>query len=113
DRGLFAGRAVSLPSDTSRSPVIATRLKVWRTTSDPTVIGIVRDDLFVVPSSDNAAVIESIRVFNSSNYAYIGRGGGLTNGTTGSVPSLALSLPAGANANGVSIVRSDVDIPEL
>lgn len=114
DRGLFAGRALSLPSDTDEPPVIDTTIRVWPTTTDPTAIIIRRDDLFVIigdrPGGGGVGVIESVTVVNRTDLAYIGRG---ANGSGEDAPgaSLGFALPDGAE--GIRIVDSDLDIPEL
>ncbi|MEA2509806.1 MAG: hypothetical protein QOG21_1888 [Actinomycetota bacterium] len=113
DRGLFAGGAIQIPSNTSKRPVIKTRLRVWKTTTDPSAILIARDDLFVQQQHDGAGVIESISVQNNTNAAYIGRGADVVHSATGAVPSLGFALPSGASRGGFAIVQSDLDIPEL
>jgi uncharacterized membrane protein len=113
DRGLFAGGAIQVPSNTSKRPVIQTRLRVWNTTTDPSAILIARDDLFVQQQHDGASVIESISVQNNTNAAYIGRGADIVGSTKGGVPSLGFALPSGASRGGFAIVQSDLDIPEL
>ncbi|MEA2520451.1 MAG: hypothetical protein QOI81_97, partial [Actinomycetota bacterium] len=113
DRGLFAGGAIQIPSNTSKRPVIKTRLRVWKTTTDPSAILIARDDLFVQQQHDGAGVIESISVQNNTNAAYIGRGADVVQSATGAVPSLGFALPSGASRGGFAIVQSDLDIPEL
>lgn len=109
--GLFAGRAVSLPDDTARPPVIEGTLRVWETTTDPTAILVARDDLFVVPNEGGASVIESVTVTNLSDRAYIGRGGDRSQG--GGAPSLAFSLPTAAQAERTRILEATLDIPRL
>jgi hypothetical protein len=113
DRGLFAGGAIQVPNNTSKRPVIKTRLRVWNTTTDPSAILIARDDLFVQEQHDGAGVIESISVQNNTNAAYIGRGADVVNSANGTVPSLGFALPSGASRGGFAIVQSDLDIPEL
>ncbi|MGH2748256.1 MAG: hypothetical protein ACRDKB_10070 [Actinomycetota bacterium] len=106
DGGLFVGSPISLPDDTSDPPVIETTLRVWPTTSDPSVIRIERDDLFVVPDEGDIAVIESVRVVNDGELAYIGRG-------DENAQTLGFALPAGAEAGGVQIIDSSIDVPEI
>ena len=108
--GTFAGRAISIPSDTERAPLIETTLRVWDTTTDPTAIVLGRDDLFVVSTDNGAFVIESVTIANVSDRAYIGRGRALA-GDDASGASVAFSLPPGAGA--VRIVDSEIDIPAL
>ena len=108
--GLFAGRPITLPSDTARPPVVSSRMRVWNTTSEPDVIAIQRDDLFVVADEGGLGVIESVTVVNTSADAYIGRGAGLL-GEDASGASVAFALPAGARD--VNVFESDLDMPEL
>ena len=110
--GLFPSGAISIPSDTSRPPVIETQIRVWSTTTDPDSIVIESDNMFAVPSEGDVGIVESVRVTNLSDSAYIGRGGSDT-GEERSVPSLGFSLPPGAEEEGVAIVDSDFDVPEL
>lgn len=107
--GTFAGGAVTIPDDTERVPVIDTTMRVWPTTTDPSVILIRRDDMFVVSNERGAAVIESVTVANTATKAYIGRGQALSNDPSGA--SLGLALPPGARD--IAILESDIDIPEL
>ena len=110
--GLFAGRALRLPDDTATAPVIDTTVKVWRTTTDPTAIGLPQDDVFAIPSKDGLGVIESVSVLNSSELAYIGRGADAGGDAGGPVPTLGFALPDGAEQ--VQIVRpTDLDVPRL
>jgi hypothetical protein len=111
--GLFAGGAIQVPANTTVHPVIQTTLRVWKTTTDSAAILITRDDLFVQQNHDAAAVIESIRVQNNTDAAYIGRGAGSPGQSKGPVPSLGFALPAGAARGGVAIVDSDIDLPQL
>jgi hypothetical protein len=133
DGGLFAGGVVQLPANTEDSPVVDTRLSVWPTTTDPASIVVARDMLFVVPNDDGVGVVESVRVNNVSDRAYIGRiaeqtRGGLgrtaeqTRGglgrtaeeaAPGASPTLAFALPAGADLSGVRIIDATIDIPRI
>ncbi len=106
--GVFAGRALTLPADTEVAPVIDTTLRVWPTTTDPAAILFRRNDLFVVPSEDGLAVIESVRVLNSSERAYIGR-----RAADGASATLGFALSSDASRRGLRIVDSTIDIPEL
>ena len=109
DGGLFPGRPLTLPDDTTEEPVVETRIRVWETTEDPSVIEITRQSVVLVPGEGRLAVIESVTVENSSERAYIGRGeadGGVRR-------TLGLALPPGAVAGGVSVVDSTLDVPEL
>ena len=105
--GLFAGRPVTLPSDTAEPPEIETTLRVWPTTTDPATILMRRNDLFVVQDRDGAAIIESVTIVNPGNRAYIGRGGETDS------PSLGFALPAEAEKSTLQILDADVDVPRL
>lgn len=108
DGGVFAGGALTIPSDTTRPPVIDTTLRVWKTTDDPASILVRRDDLFVLePKGSSASVIETITIINTSDEAYIGRAarGGVR-------PTLGFALPS-ETSGGVSILRADLDIPDI
>jgi hypothetical protein len=111
DGGLFPGRPLTLPDDTTEDPVIESRIRVWETTNDPSVIAIARHSIVLVPGEGRVAVIESVTVENSSERAYIGRGDAETEGSLRR--TLGLSLPPGAVQGGVSVVESTLDIPEL
>jgi hypothetical protein len=111
--GLFAGRALTIPAQSSPAPVIDSTLRVWPTTTDETSILFERDDLFVRPFEGGLSVIESVTVANSSERAYIGRrgrGGGRT-----PAPSLGFALPAGADcrAGVCGIVDASIDVPAI
>jgi hypothetical protein len=108
-RGLFAGGVVRLPANTGNPPVVETRLSVWATTSDPASIVVARDMLFVIPNEDGVGVVESVRVNNVSERAYIGRSAS----APGASPSLAFALPAGADLSGVRIIDASIDIPRI
>lgn len=108
--GLFAGRPITLPSDTTRRPVVDSTMRVWDTTSDPAVITVKRDDLFAVANEDGLGVIESVTILNTSDLAYIGRGTEMV-GDAASGVSLAFALPSGASD--VNVFDSDLDMPEI
>ncbi len=111
DGGLFAGRAITIAE---RGSVITSRLKVWETTTDPSVVEVVRDALFLVPDDDGVGVVESVVVANSSDEAYAGRGASIPSGAgAGDGPSLGYSLPAAADKTSLAIVESDLDLPQL
>ena len=112
--GLFAGRALSIPAQSSPAPVIDSTLRVWPTTTDETAILFERDDLFVRPFQDGLSVIESVTVANSSGRAYIGRRG-RAGGRGEIASSLGFALPAGAEcrAGACGIVDATIDIPAL
>lgn len=108
--GLFPGSAIRLPANTSSPPVIASKLRVWDTTTDPRAITVARTDLFVVPSEGDVGVIESVKVVNSTRRAYVGRGRdmGVEKARSGPSLSLGFSLPSGAD--GESVVIGDTDL---
>lgn len=110
-KGLFAGRPVKLPANTTAEPVITSRLKVWPTTTDPTLVGLAHDDIFAVGNGDNVGIVESDEIVNASpDHAYIGRGGDTTDKN---VPTFGFSLPVSARSSPVSIADSDIEIPKL
>jgi hypothetical protein len=111
--GLFAGRAVSIPSDSNKTPVIETTLRVWDTTTDPAAIFVRSNNVFVVPDAGRAGVVESVTVVNPTDLAYIGRGAEPAGGGSPAAPSLGFALPAGATERGVRVLDSDLDIPRL
>lgn len=112
--GLFAGRALTIPAQSSPAPVIDSTLRVWPTTTDETSILFERDDLFVRPFEGGLSVIESVTVANSSERAYIGRRGRFGGGRE-SGPSLGFALPAGAEcrAGACGIVDASIDVPAI
>lgn len=110
DRGLFAGRPISLPSNTSKTPVIESTLRVWRTTTDPRVMVIGSDRMFVVQDGNSVGVIESVSYVNTGTEAYIGRGAGMI-GEEASGASFAFALPPAAVD--FNPFESTLDIPEI
>ena len=109
--GLFAGRAITIPSGTEKKPVIETTLRVWDTTEEPTAILVASDVLFLVPNENgNLGVIEAVTILNqSSTEAYIGRGLADDESRT----SVGFALPAGARDAQVSIMEADLSVPQL
>ena len=110
DGGLFAGRPISLPDDTSRPPVIESTLRVWNTTTEPGVMVISADRMFVVQDGNSVGVIESVTFVNTSTEAYIGRGAAML-GEDATGASFAFALPAGATE--FNPFDSTLDIPEI
>jgi hypothetical protein len=108
--GLFAGRPITLPSNTSKPPVIDSTLRVWNTTTEPGVMAIKSDRMFVVHNSDGLGVIESVTFVNTSNEAYIGRGAELL-GDSATGASFAFALPPGSTE--FNPLDSTLDIPDL
>lgn len=114
DSGIFPGRAITIPDDTDEPPVIDSTLRVWNTTTDPSVLVIGRDDIFVSPSEEGGVgVVESVRIANLSDLAYVGRGADDAGAEPGSVATVGFALPSDADNRQVSIVDSDLDIPGL
>ncbi len=111
DGGLFSGTALTLPSDTDEQPVFDTRIKVWDTTTEPDVILIAHNDIFVTPGDGALDVIESVTVNNLSDSAYIGRG--MKSGGDSDTPSLGFALPRGAADGGVQILDASLELPAL
>ena len=109
--GFFPSRALSLPADTTRKPVIDTTLRVWDTTTDPTAVLITRDDMFAVLGEQGVRIIESVTVVNQTDLAYIGRGAEQAGDQP--APSLGFSLAVDCSSTSVSIVDSDLDLPQL
>ena len=110
--GLFAGRPISLPDDTEEPPVIDTTLRVWAPTTDPSAILVRRNDLFVVQRRGAVAVIESVRVVNPTNNAYIGRGSATAPDAGAPSPSLGFALPDTARPETLEWVDADIDVPQ-
>lgn len=112
DGGLFAGTPIRMPTATDGAPVVDSTLRVWATTSNPAVIEITRNALFLSPSGDDLGVIESVVVTNSSPRAYIGRAGSMGGGgDPGATPTLGFSLPARTDPSSVVLVDSSWDGP--
>jgi hypothetical protein len=111
--GLFAGRPLTIPSDTRKPPVIETTLRVFEPTTDPNAILIRRDDLFVVHDGDRLSVIEAIKVVNPTRSAYIGRGAALSEtDEDGVTPSLGFALPDNTIPETFRWLDADLDVPE-
>lgn len=110
--GLFAGRPLTIPSDTRQRPVIETTLRVFEPTTDPNAILIRRDDLFVVHDDDRLSVIEAIKVVNPTKSAYIGRGSALSGADDGVIPSLGFALPDDTVPETFRWLDADLDVPE-
>ncbi len=114
DGGLFPGGTLQLPDDTDAAPVIDTRLKVWKTTSDPRSVLVHRDFLFVRPFEDTLSVIESVTIANTTEQAYIGRARSMGVAAQENTPTFGFALPQGAESETVRIQESDpMDIPRL
>ncbi len=112
--GLFAGRPLSIPSDTAEEPLIRTTLRVFEPTTDPNAILIRGDRLVVVQDEDRVSVIEAVKVVNPTNNAYIGRGSALGSGDgDDATPSLGFALPDAALPETVAFIDADLDVPQL
>lgn len=113
--GLFAGRPITLPADTRQEPVIESTLRVFEPTTDPNAILIRRNNLFVVHEDDRLSIVESVKVVNPTNNAYIGRGSAL-DASSGDdderSPSLGFALPDGLIPESFRWLEADVDVPE-
>jgi hypothetical protein len=109
--GLFAGRNLMIPEQSSPAPVIESTLRVWPTTSDETSIFVERNDLFLRPYGGGLGVIESVTVTNLSERAYIGRRGR----SEGEDASLGFALPSGAECGPgeCGIVDATLDVPVI
>lgn len=110
DGGLFPGSPITIPSDTSTPPVIATTLKVWDTTDDPASVIIRRDSLFAVTEDDDVGVVESVTIVNQTDLAYVGRGEQAAAGTSS---TFGFALPETADPQTVRIERASLDVPRL
>ena len=110
DGGLFPGRPVTIPDNTSQQPVIETVLRVWDTTTDPATVLVRRDDLFAVVNEATVSVIESVTVVNQGDRAYVGRGAKRAAGTSS---TLGFPLPEAADRNTVRVVDATMDVPQI
>ena len=112
--GLFAGRPLTLPSDTQQRPVIDTTLRVFEPTTDPNAILIRRNDLYVIHRGDQISVVEAIKVVNPTNNAYIGRGSTLApgGGDDDITPSLGFALPDTVLWESFRWLEADLDVPQ-
>ncbi|MGH2807245.1 MAG: carboxypeptidase-like regulatory domain-containing protein [Actinomycetota bacterium] len=110
DGGLFPGRPLTIPSNTTEPPVIDTTLRVWDTTNDPASVLIRRDNLFaVLDDNSDVGIIESVSIANTTDLAYVGRGAR----GTGSDATFGFPLPDAADVSSVRIVDSPFDVPTL
>lgn len=111
--GLFAGRPLTLPSNTDKQPVIETTLRVFEPTTDPNAILIRSDRLFAVHDEDRLSVIEAVSVINPTKSAYIGRGSALSEADEdGVTPSLGFALPDDVVPETFRWLDADLDVPE-
>lgn len=112
--GVFSGGAISIPDDTEEKPVFDTTLRVWDTITDPDAIVINRHSVFLVQNDRGSiSVIESVTITNISDDAYIGRAPVADRSAEEDVPSLGFALPGKAIGKEVSVVDSDLNLPQL
>jgi len=109
--GLYPSDALQIPDDTDESPVIETTTRVWEPTTDPGVMLVRRNLAFAIPRGGSIAVVESLKIVNLSEEAYIGRGAEL--GGSQPSPTFGLALPAGATESTVAILQSSLTVPQL
>jgi hypothetical protein len=109
DGGLFPGRPLTIPGNTTEPPIIDTTLRVWDTTTDPASVLVRRDNLFAVVDEENVAVIESVTIVNTTDFAYVGRG----EKNAGSAASFGFPLPDAADVSSVRIEDAPFDVPRL
>lgn len=109
--GLYPSDALQIPNDTDEPPVIETTTRVWEPTTDPDVMLVRRNLAFAIPRGDSIAVVESLKIVNLSEDAYIGRGAEL--GAAEPSPTFGLALPPGATESTVAILRSSLTVPQL
>ncbi len=110
DGGNFPGGVVTIDSG---GDVIEVTQRVWNTTTDPRSIVIQNNRMFLLKGEDGASVIESFEIVNVSDEAYVGRGAGSAGPQKEPIPSLSFSFPEDARREGIQIVDSDLDIPQL
>lgn len=110
DDGMFPGGVITIPAN---DDVIEVTQRVWNTTADPRAIVIKRNSLFLLKGEEGASIIESFKIVNVSSEAYIGRGTEM--GATGNlpIPTLSFPFPQEARRNGVQVIESDLDVPQL
>lgn len=109
--GLFAGRPLTIPDDTDEPPVIETTLRVFEPTTDPNAILIRRNHLYLLHEEDRVTIVETVKVVNPTNDAYIGRGSELGAAGDEAIPSLGFALPSGTIPGSFQWVEADLDVP--
>lgn len=109
--GLYPSDALQIPDDTDVPPVIETTTRVWEPTTDPEVMIVRRNIAFAIPRGDSIAVVESLKIVNLSEDAYIGRGAELD--ASEPSPTFGLALPSGATESTVAILQSSLTVPQL
>ena len=103
DDGLFVFDTFRLPGGATET----TELQVYETTSDPSVIRVARDHVFLVQDEQGAGVLESVTVVNESESAYIGRGRAL--GADSSQTTLGFALPDEAVGGRIDLIDSTIN----
>lgn len=103
--GLFVGGNVEVEAG-QRQPV---ELRVWDTTSDPSILSVARDHIFVVQNEGDTGILESVTISNSSTKAYIGRGAAIAGSVEQPTQTLGFALPPQALGERVDIVSSDIN----
>ena len=109
--GLYPSDALQIPDDTEDQPVIETTTRVWEPTTDPEVMLVRRNLTFAIPRGDSIAVVESLKIVNLSEEAYVGRGAELD--ATEPSSTFGLALPSGATQSTVAILQSSLTVPQL
>ncbi|MBA2726425.1 MAG: hypothetical protein H0U53_10585 [Actinobacteria bacterium] len=110
EEGLFSGGAITVASP---GDVIDSTLKVWPTTSDPSMILISRDNLFLSVEGNELGVLESVTLLNQGEEAYIGRVGATTGTSADDGASIAFPLPSRAIEGQVAVANADINLPAL
>jgi hypothetical protein len=106
--GLFQGGSHQIPDDTDKRPIWEVDVSVWDTTDDPNSILIRRNDAFLVPDDVTVSMVDSYRVVNTTDLAYIGRGG------SGSQSVMSFPLPAETQRDTIRILNEPrVGVPRL
>ena len=103
DGGLFVFDTMRLKTGV----VEQAELRVFQTTSDPEVITVTRDHIFVAHDEQGAGVLESLTVVNNSERAYVGRGRSLGEGS--SQTTLGIALPDQAIGGRVDLVDTTIN----
>ena len=103
DGGLFVYDTMRLDASAPKK----TELRVFETTSDPSVIRVTKDHVFLISDEDGAGVLESVTVVNESERAYIGRGRSLGQGS--SETTLGFALPDQAVGGRVDLIDSTIN----
>lgn len=103
DDGLFVFDTMRLKTGTTETA----ELRVFETTTDPSVITVTRDYVFLVQDQEDVSAFESVTVVNESGRAYIGRGKAL--GNESSEATLGFALPDEALGSRVNLIDSTIN----